>query len=383
MKKMFWTATAFAAFALIACSDNNSSSADGGDSSISEDDLVYSTEIASKVDEKNKTMTYSFAMDGELCQIKGDKVKWGAVKGGHADYQSDYKFIGDTLIITEHDIYGLLPDENMVFIGGKKNQLKGTWILSDCEYSEEDGLECYDFSSNYPYVEYSITITDSSNIYSGRFVIPENFDIENDDISPFKTDYKNSYFTASVLTSIATGNDLDVMLAIPFMAFLPDSEYVSKMQEKYNIKTLSLKKDAMTYRIGKDTISIKVNEGDVSEEGDEYILDLDVTLNEKTCHLESVIIDDVDEDNCSKEYLDYYNVDYVVDENDKQVFFADDIEMDNTEEFDDCLLSMHELLTGSSKTKKALAKEASAKFKQNTLRAKKMRFASRVKKQGK
>ena len=389
MKRMFWPAVAFTAFSLIACSDDSSSNANDnskGNKTVQEEEedggFAYSMEIAAEIDEKNKTMTYTFDMDDELCQIKKDAVKWGAVKGGHADYKSDYKFIGDTLVITEHDIFKNLPDESMVFIGGKENVLKGTWVLSDCDYSEEDGLECYDLTHHYPYVEYSLTITDTSNIYSGEFVIPEDFDLAEDDLTPFKTDYRNSYLMASVLASVMTGEEEDASLAIPFFAFLADSEYVSEILNEYDIKALSQEEDAVTFGIGDDVLSVEVNQGEVSDEGDEYVLDLDVKFKGKTCHLEGVVFDDVVEEYCSEEYIDYYEVDYVVDEKKEQVLFADGMEMDNTDEFAECLLSMHQLLEGAdSKNAAVLAKAAPAsKASTKSVRAKKMRFASRIKK---
>lgn len=66
----------------------------------------------------------------------------------------------------------------------------------------------------------------------------------------------------------------------------------------------------------------------------------------------------------------------------EQVLFADGMEMDNTDEFAECLLSMHQLLEGvDSKNAAVLAKAALAsKASTKSVRAKKMRFASRIKK---
>ena len=37
--------------------------------------------------------------------------------------------------------------------------------------------------------------------------LPEDFDLAEDDLTPFKTDNKNSYFMASVLSSVVTGEE--------------------------------------------------------------------------------------------------------------------------------------------------------------------------------
>ena len=371
MKKALYLLFAVSAATFFACSDSSSS-----DDGISGGTVTETTSGTIVLDEKNQTFTAVSRDQEEVCVKEGFDYSWKTVDWGDDSVRFKYEFVGDTLVLYKASRY--YDDEEYasgkMFVGGKADNINGTWKSILCTYSAKIGTACAkackDVGGKMTEAEVERYYED---LYSNKSV-EEMMEMDEDDIAvdPKIMDRMNcveegdynemtikisgTSFSSTTKYHYEQTNDFDDYTNSKFMSkfyknlikkdvSIPDSYYLFDEDsagvkdfvedyEKYNIKIASQTKKSITFKV-MDTENITITVGEVSYSG--YSSKFTMTLNTSTGSCEYLEEEgEVSKNTCNTGYGEYFDMDKDKDATGKEIYYADEFYRTNRSQFVGC-----------------------------------------------
>lgn len=138
MRNGIVVAITFSAIPFFACSNDSTPSAVEMELQKGTDIQILQGKYAVDKDKQILAMTTDGA--AEECVPKGDEYSWEKVSQTDS---VEYKFIGDSLVLYRIN-RGYTANLGLVYVGGKKDDLDGSWTYTGCMYdNDKDKTECY------------------------------------------------------------------------------------------------------------------------------------------------------------------------------------------------------------------------------------------------
>lgn len=131
---LFFGACATTAIGLLACGEDSSTSPSGSGANSAGESISSSYQLL--IDENSQTMKLSGQGDFEnKCLVNNGVPQWGSVKIRSGEQLVQYKFVGDTLVLSwwddEDDEFNNLAK---MYVGGKAGSIYSTWTSIPCTY---------------------------------------------------------------------------------------------------------------------------------------------------------------------------------------------------------------------------------------------------------
>ena len=266
----------------------------------------------------------------DVCIFENGKYSWEPSKKIAEPDTFKYEFFGDTLAFFEV-VGGETSEYGIMYVGGQRGELEGTWVNTDCEYTTyRKETECYDSGFKKYALEFS----------NGKYAqkIDYYFDdyLKDSEKTSFVDNFINQIYEAMV------GWYPGISFPGIFYSHGTDeNEYTIK---RYGIKVLESSDSSQTFTVRKKTYTFKVNQAEQSLGATGEILmevNVEVTDGKTTC-VGDYHLREVGKDQCSAKYEDDYMVDY--DFADGGHMFKDRTLylLDNIDEFNKCLMGIAE-----------------------------------------
>lgn len=343
--KFLFTASLACAFTFTACGSDSSSG------SVSEP----MDSIRISVDEASQTLTLygedkgACLYDGESAYSWNDSYRTMAGQENHP-----YFFIGDTLAIMntdDPDDYGLL------FVGGKKGTLYGTWtLLNNCDF-EDGSIDCSDDDYDET-VGYEIQYTFTKNSLSTRFALLFDDYMNSNWMNEFYSGFLTKYF---------------YMSRAGF--FFADSAGVAAAIQSAGIEIQSQTKTGVTFTFNDKSSTLQLSIQKITY--NEMFYSVTVQSESGLCALTVETTNDVTESLCSAENADYLEW-YEIDNGDSTDYVVEEYYRDNRNEFNDCLENM--FFSNTSTGNISLFKKGAEEKEDRAIEKKRVHFLSRIQK---
>lgn len=341
--KFLFPATLVCALTFTACGSDSSS---GSDSTSTDSRRI-------SVDEANRTLTIYSEGTTSACLYDGDgEYSWNdsyRKVSGKTTYS--YLFIGDTLIIV--DSY---DEGGIVFVGGDRGTLYGTWtLLDDCEY-EYGNIDCDD--NRYGTITYVLQFTFSKIAISFKYKLLVDDYMNSEWMTEFYSGLSRKYFDFS---------------RIGF--FYADSANVAAAIQSAGVEILSQTKTSVSFSFNGKPVSLQLNLQDFAYGDVHYTVEVQSEADH--CALDVEMTTNITKSLCSAENDDYLEW-YEIENGDSTDYVVDGYYRDNRGEFENCLHNMFFL--SSSDGGVSLLKKAVAEKKDRTIKKKTARFLGRLQK---
>ena len=371
MKKLKFIIMSGIVAMLSACSDsddsNGSSLSIAGGSDTEQHGLVV-------IDENNKIIKPYLQSTKEGCFQRGLDFSWQTVDLGVSTRTYKYEFVGDTLVLHEGGEYS---SHGMMLVGGTNGNLNGTWKSTLCYYdNDEEEATCYKLCSavkkNLLEKEFKVSseaeldkadLEEFEEAYEQKRIktnckddddiIDYTFIISGDNITFIKEyrdgetenfdDYMNSYYVSSLYEAIYESSTEDIPSIYDF--FSEDSADVKKYRRRADIEEINRTKTALDFKVGKTTVSIKVNQLEMDDV--KTRANVVVSTDKRTCELKheagSVTSSDCSRDNLAK----FGEADYREAEDGTKYKLISYMEDTNKDEFRQCVRKILKNIVGA------------------------------------
>jgi len=320
MKKLITAAAAFS-LSIVACGDDNSSSADNYSAAQSGTLVVDGTQqlIVMSVESRSE----------DQCVLQNGTWTWQSVKQRNIPDSAKYEFIGDTLVL--YDISkGEVDSYGEMYVGGKSGEIEGTWTYIFCEYDKtNEKKECYEEETRY------VTRTFKFSEGSVSAKIDYHFDLYLSDVE--KVGYMKSYFISELYDFLngayyfdANGGDIFDTDEADFKESVLDND----------VEILEESKSSQSFALGGKVYTVTVKDADASVGNYGFIdedVNIDVSDGSTTCN-NYYVKKTVKQDLCKNENADNFSVDENGTDGDGNVYaYAVRYMKNNNEEFKTCL----------------------------------------------
>ena len=291
--------------------------------------VTFSTPGTYTVNKKKQLIVMTKDADKQdVCNFEDGKYSWEPSKKVAVPDTFKYEFFGDTLAFFEV-VGGETSEYGIMYVGGQRGELEGTWVNTDCEYTTyRKETECYDSG----FKKYALEF--SNGEYAQK--IDYYFDdyLKDSEKTSFVDNFINQIYEAMV------GWYPGISFPGIFYSHGTDeNEYTIK---RYGIKVLESSDSSQTFTVRKKTYTFKVNQAEQSLGATGEILmevNVEVTDGKTTC-VGDYHLREVGKDQCSAKYEDDYMFDYDFGGHmfkDRTLYL-----LDNIDEFDKCLMGIAE-----------------------------------------
>lgn len=291
--------------------------------------VTFSTPGTYTVNKKKQLIVMTKDADKQdVCNFEDGKYSWEPSKKVAVPDTFKYEFFGDTLAFFEV-VGGETSEYGIMYVGGQRGELEGTWVNTDCEYTTyRKETECYDSG----FKKYALEF--SNGEYAQK--IDYYFDdyLKDSEKTSFVDNFINQIYEAMV--GWYPGISFP---GIFYSRGTDENEYTIK---RYGIKVLESSDSSQTFTVRKKTYTFKVNQAEQSLGATGEILmevNVEVTDGKTTC-VGDYHLREVGKDQCSAKYEDDYMFDYDFGGHmfkDRTLYL-----LDNIDEFDKCLMGIAE-----------------------------------------
>ena len=291
--------------------------------------VTFSTPGTYTVNKEKQLIVMTKDMDKQdVCNFENGKYSWEPSKKAAPPDTFKYEFFGDTLAFFEV-VGGETSEYGIMYVGGQRGELEGTWVNTDCEYTTyRKETECYDSG----FKKYALEF--SNGEYAQK--IDYYFDdyLKDSEKTSFVDNFINQIYEAMV--GWYPGISFP---GIFYSRGTDENEYTIK---RYGIKVLESSDSSQTFTVRKKTYTFKVNQAEQSLGATGEILmevNVEVTDGKTTC-VGDYHLREVGKDQCSAKYEDDYMFDYDFGGHmfkDRTLYL-----LHNIDEFDKCLMGIAE-----------------------------------------
>ena len=138
MRNGIVVAITFSAIPFFACSNDSTPSA--ADTESPKSTGVHILQGNYVIDKNKQVLAMTSNGTTEECVPKGDGYSWEKVSQTDS---VEYEFVGDSLVLYTLN-NGYTANLGLVYVGGNKDDLNGTWTYTGCMYdNDKDKTECY------------------------------------------------------------------------------------------------------------------------------------------------------------------------------------------------------------------------------------------------
>lgn len=284
--------------------------------------ITYDT-LALSVNERSNILSISNnGTSTEYCVAEGNSFKWKTIKSKPASSKMKYMFIGDTLVLYEwlQDSEDFEPYGSML-VGGQGGNIYGTWTLTPCSYNkkeketfcfedEEKGLIHSSFTisrKTFARAIASIHINQTLNYPTTSFRDVLNYTISE---GPGYIPTANNLFHESY-------NDIDENTTFT------------------GITTKDISASGETLNAGGKTIIVNVEK--FSDDDNNWIAALTVSVDDKTCRNEYERYFDMTKNLCDAKYSEHYDLSKKTDKDGNEFQYVSLFRRNNNDEFTECL----------------------------------------------
>ena len=372
MKKSLTLMLAVTSAFFFACSDDSSS-----DSGTNGGSVTIEVSGTISVDQENKAVVVAVSNAEDVCVNENNTYAWKNVDFGVDSSFAKYLFLGDTLVIIDCDEIGkdgeprYCDDEGQMFVGGKADDLNGTWKSVYCMYDTDDETsQCFKACKDVPGGK--LTEEEMAKMYEDMFSSMSELDmdaepevdqkmmdrmtcLDDNDLRKFPEsimkisgnsitskvtysygdddnfdDYMNSRFMSKFYKNLAKGDP-----SIPDTYYLTeeDSSGVEQYIKSAGIEVTKQTKNSVTFKFADQTFSVDVKKFNNSVDGREF--SMSVSFNSMSCDLEAEE-GEVTKSTCKAEYGEFFDKETVKDAAGNKITVAYEYEKSNEKDFDRC-----------------------------------------------
>ncbi len=354
-----------------ACSDDSSS-----DSGTNGGSVTIEVSGTISVDQENKAVVVAISNAEDVCVNENNTYAWKNVDFGVDSSFSKYLFLGDTLVIIDCEELGkdgeprYCDDEGQMFVGGKADDLNGTWKSVYCMYDTDDETsQCFKACKD---VGGKLTEEEMAKMYEDMFSSMSELDmdaepevdqkmmdrmtcLDDNDLRKFPEsimkisgnslttkitysygdddnfdDYMNSRFMSKFYKNLGSGDP-----SIPDTYYLTeeDSSGVEKYIKSAKIEVTKQTKNSVTFKFADQTFSVNIKKFNNSVDGREFAMS--VSFNSMNCDLEAEE-GEVTKSTCKAEYGEFFDKETVKDAAGNKITVAYEYEKSNEKDFDRC-----------------------------------------------
>ena len=348
MKKSLTLMLAVTSAFFFACSDDSSS-----DSGTNGGSVTIEVSGTISVDQENKAVVVAISNAEDVCVNENNTYAWKNVDFGVDSSFSKYLFLGDTLVIIDCEEIGkdgeprYCDDEGHMFVGGKADDLNGTWKSVYCMYDTDDETsQCFKACKDVPGGK--LTEEEMAKMYEDMFSSMSELDmdaepevdqkmmdrmtcLDEDDLKRYSESVlkiSGSSFSSKVTYSYGDDDNFDDYMNSRFMSkfyknlakgdpSIPDTYYLTEEDSS-----------------GVDqTFSVDVKKFNNSVDGREF--SMSVSFNSMSCDLEAEE-GEVTKSTCKAEYGEFFDKETVKDAAGNKITVAYEYEKSNEKDFDRC-----------------------------------------------
>ena len=371
MKKSLTLMLAVTSAFFFACSDDSSS-----DSGTNGGSVTIEVSGTISVDQENKAVVVAISNAEDVCVNENNTYAWKNVDFGVDSSFAKYLFLGDTLVVIDCEEIGkdgeprYCDDEGQMFVGGKADDLNGTWKSVYCMYDTDDETsQCFKACKD---VGGKLTEEEMAKMYEDMFSSMSELDmdaepevdqkmmdrmtcLDDNDLRKFPEsimkisgnsitskvtysygdddnfdDYMNSRFMSKFYKNLAKGDP-----SIPDTYYLTeeDSSGVEQYIKSAGIEVTKQTKNSVTFKFADQTFSVDVKKFNNSVDGREF--SMSVSFNSMSCDLDAEE-GEVTKSTCKAEYGEFFDKETVKDAAGNKITVAYEYEKSNEKDFDRC-----------------------------------------------
>ncbi len=371
MKKSLTLMLAVTSAFFFACSDDSSS-----DSGTNGGSVTIEVSGTISVDQENKAVVVAISNAEDVCVNENNTYAWKNVDFGVDSSFAKYLFLGDTLVIIDCEEIGkdgeprYCDDEGQMFVGGKADDLNGTWKSVYCMYDTDDETsQCFKACKD---VGGKLTEEEMAKMYEDMFSSMSELDmdaepevdqkmmdrmtcLDDNDLRKFPEstmkisgnsitskvtysygdddnfdDYMNSKFMSKFYKNLGSGDP-----SIPDTYYLTeeDSSGVEKYIKSAGIEVTKQTKNSVTFKFADQTFSVNIKKFNNSVDGREF--SMSVSFNSMSCDLDAEE-GEVTKSTCKAEYGEFFDKETVKDAAGNKITVAYEYEKSNEKDFDRC-----------------------------------------------
>ena len=371
MKKSLTLMLAVTSAFFFACSDDSSS-----DSGTNGGSVTIEVSGTISVDQENKAVVVAISNAEDVCVNENNTYAWKNVDFGVDSSFSKYLFLGDTLVIIDCEEIGkdgeprYCDDEGHMFVGGKADDLNGTWKSVYCMYDTDDETsQCFKACKD---VGGKLTEEEMAKMYEDMFSSMSELDmdaepevdqkmmdrmtcLDEDDLKRYSESVlkiSGSSFSSKVTHSYGDDDNFDDYMNSKFMSkfyknlgsgdpSIPDTYYLTEEDssgvEKYiksaGIEVTKQTKNSVTFKFADQTFSVNIKKFNNSVDGREF--SMSVSFNSMSCDLDAEE-GEVTKSTCKAEYGEFFDKETVKDAAGNKITVAYEYEKSNEKDFDRC-----------------------------------------------
>lgn len=371
MKKSLTLMLAVTSAFFFACSDDSSS-----DSGTNGGSVTIEVSGTISVDQENKAVVVAISNAEDVCVNENNTYAWKNVDFGVDSSFSKYLFLGDTLVIIDCEEIGkdgeprYCDDEGHMFVGGKADDLNGTWKSVYCMYDTDDETsQCFKACKD---VGGKLTEEEMAKMYEDMFSSMSELDmdaepevdqkmmdrmtcLDEDDLKRYSESVlkiSGSSFSSKVTYSYGDDDNFDDYMNSKFMSkfyknlgsgdpSIPDTYYLTEEDssgvEKYiksaGIEVTTQTKNSVTFKFADQTFSVNIKKFNNSVDGREF--SMSVSFNSMSCDLDAEE-GEVTKSTCKAEYGEFFDKETVKDAAGNKITVAYEYEKSNEKDFDRC-----------------------------------------------
>lgn len=371
MKKSLTLMLAVTSAFFFACSDDSSS-----DSGTNGGSVTIEVSGTISVDQENKAVVVAISNAEDVCVNENNTYAWKNVDFGVDSSFSKYLFLGDTLVIIDCEEIGkdgeprYCDDEGHMFVGGKADDLNGTWKSVYCMYDTDDETsQCFKACKD---VGGKLTDEEMAKMYEDMFSSMSELDmdaepevdqkmmdrmtcLDENDLKRYSESVlkiSGSSFSSKVTYSYGDDDNFDDYMNSRFMSkfyknlakgdpSIPDTYYLTEEDssgvEQYiksaGIEVTKQTKNSVTFKFADQTFSVNVKKFNNSVDGREFAMS--VSFNSMSCDLDAEE-GEVTKSTCKAEYGEFFDKETVKDAAGNKITVAYEYEKSNEKDFDRC-----------------------------------------------